>query len=88
MGGVYERDDKTPFRQVSAGRSGSGKEDRRDSPKAVGVKCICGYTVHAPQQCSSFLSALLYGEYSLFTASGKIPTHDEKASRLAPEGTT
>lgn len=87
MGGVYERDDKTSFRQVGAGRAGSGNEDGRNSPKAVSVKCIYGYIAHPPQQSSSLPSALLYGEYSLRTASGKIQTHDEKACRLAPEGT-
>lgn len=87
MGGVYERDDKTSFRQVGAGRSGSGNEDGRNSRKAVSVKCVCGYIAHPPQQSSSLPSSPLHGEYFLRTASGKVQTHDEKACRLAPEGT-
>lgn len=71
MGGVYEADDKTSFRQVGAGRSGPGNEDGRNSPKAVSVKCVCCYIAHPPQQSSSLPSALLDGEYSLAPPVGK-----------------
>ena len=58
------------------------------SPKAVSVKRTNLYNFRFPEKLSAFLTALLYGKYSLHATSGKMQTHGgESACRPAPEST-